>query len=61
MTTKSTNSWGGKRTGAGRPRTNAPRCACGKHTLARAIRLRYKCRKLVAQDGGGDTGLPREE
>ena len=39
---------GGKRSGAGRKINPAvPRCWCGKHTLARAIRLRLKCKKKV--------------
>ena len=37
--------WGGKRKGAGRPPLTNTRCACGKHTLARAVRLRLKCGK----------------
>jgi hypothetical protein len=28
--------WGGLRAGAGRPRTDAPRCACGEMTAKRA-------------------------
>lgn len=39
--------WGGARKGAGRPPATKARCACGKHTLARAIKLRLKCRKEV--------------
>jgi hypothetical protein len=35
---------GGKRNGAGRKPATKARCVCGKHTLARAIRLRLKCR-----------------
>jgi hypothetical protein len=27
----------------GRPRSDAPRCACGKHTLKRAEARRHKC------------------
>ena len=38
--------WGGRRAGAGRPPLTKARCACGKHTLARAVRLRLKCRKV---------------
>ena len=38
--------WGGKRKGAGRHPSTKERCACGKHTLARAVRLRLKCRML---------------
>ena len=34
---------GGKREGAGRPPSTKARCACGKHTLARAVLLRLKC------------------
>ena len=37
---------GGKRAGAGRPPLTTERCACGKHTLARAVSLRLKCRNL---------------
>jgi hypothetical protein len=37
---------GGKREGAGRPPLTKKRCACGKHTLARAIRLRLRCAKV---------------
>jgi hypothetical protein len=42
------NKRGGKRTGAGRPPATKERCACGKHTLARAIALRLKCRQADA-------------
>ena len=35
---------GGKRVGAGRPPLTQERCGCGKHTQARAMRLRLKCR-----------------
>jgi len=38
------NTWGGKRKGAGRPPLTKARCACGKHTNARATRLRLACR-----------------
>jgi hypothetical protein len=36
------NTWGGARKGAGRPRSKK-RCYCGKHTMARAISHRYAC------------------
>ena len=36
---------GGSRPGAGRPPHTKERCSCGNHTLARAVRLRLKCRK----------------
>lgn len=35
---------GGSRPGAGRPKV-AERCCCGKHTNARAIAKRLKCRR----------------
>src|ERR1019366_469637 len=34
---------GGVRPGAGRPRTNAPRCACGAMTAKRAAHQSHKC------------------
>ena len=34
---------GGPRPGAGRPKSSAPRCACGAMTLARAEARRHKC------------------
>ncbi len=36
--------WGGKRPGSGRPPLTKERCTCGQHTMARATRLRLKCR-----------------
>lgn len=36
---------GGSRPGSGRKPKTLARCHCGKHTLARAVRLRLKCRK----------------
>lgn len=44
LTRKTNSTWGGKRAGAGRPPLTVPRCACGKHTLERAQKLRLKCR-----------------
>ena len=40
--------WGGKRAGAGRPPLTKARCYCGKHTLARAVARRLKCRRRSA-------------
>lgn len=37
---------GGRRAGAGRPPLTKARCACGKHTLARAVQKRLKCRHV---------------
>lgn len=34
---------GGKRDGAGRPRSNKPRCACGLMTATRAEANRHRC------------------
>ena len=34
---------GGKRPGAGRPRSDKPRCKCGKHTAHRAKLMRHRC------------------
>lgn len=42
---KSKPAHGGRRVGAGRPPGTKERCACGKHTLARAVRLRLRCRR----------------
>jgi hypothetical protein len=39
------NAHGGRRAGAGRPPLTTLRCHCGKHTMARAERLRLKCRR----------------
>lgn len=36
---------GGKRSGAGRPISTKPRCACGKMTLKRALQMRHQCAK----------------
>ena len=36
---------GGKRPGAGRKPKTLERCYCGRHTLARAVLLRLKCRR----------------
>jgi hypothetical protein len=41
-----TKSWGGKRPGAGRPPKTLARCHCGKHTMARAVLLRLRCREI---------------
>ena len=43
--TKREKNWGGRRKGAGRKRSNALRCRCGKHTLAYAVSHRYACAK----------------
>jgi hypothetical protein len=48
LKTQSTN-WGGKRRGAGRPPLDVNRCACGRHTLTRAIMLRLRCRRPVEE------------
>ena len=42
--TETKTTWGGKRDGAGRPPKTPERCTCGRHTNARALRLRLKCR-----------------
>lgn len=34
---------GGLRAGAGRPKSDAPRCACGEMTLKRAETRKHKC------------------
>ena len=41
---KPKSTWGGKRIGAGRPRSTGPRCACGKFTRESAEANRHKCR-----------------
>ena len=38
--------WGGKREGSGKPRSNKPRCACGVMTAKRALTRRHKCQVL---------------
>jgi hypothetical protein len=38
---------GGMRPGAGRPPLTKARCACGRHTLARAVAHRYRCAKAA--------------
>jgi hypothetical protein len=44
LTTAAPNpTWGGTRPGAGRPRLNVPRCACGANTLSRAHARRFEC------------------
>jgi len=40
---------GGARPGAGRPRSNAPRCACGRMTLHRAQQMRHKCTTTTSE------------
>ena len=46
---------GGKRPGAGRKIDPAvPRCRCGRHTMARAVRLRLRCRRDSAVRLEGD-------
>jgi hypothetical protein len=42
--------WGGKRAGAGRPPLTKARCYCGKHTLARAVACRLKCRRPLLEE-----------
>ena len=42
--------WGGARKGAGRPPLTKARCACGKHTLARAIKYRLACREKAGKN-----------
>ncbi len=42
-----TGGWGGSRSGSGRPPLTSDRCFCGKHTLARALRLRLRCSREV--------------
>lgn len=44
---KTKNTWGGRREGAGAKRSSAPRCACGKMTLRRALQIRHKCREVA--------------
>jgi len=41
--TKHDPNWGGKRKGAGRPRSAEPRCACQKYSLRKALLIRHKC------------------
>ena len=50
---------GGKRPGAGRKIDPAvPRCRCGRHTMARAVRLRLRCRRDSAVRLEGDRSEP---
>jgi hypothetical protein len=49
MSLRDKSTWGGKREGAGRPPLTKPRCYCGRHTLARAVRLRLKCHRKPAK------------
>ena len=44
------NTHGGKRPGAGRKPKTLERCRCGKHTMARAVRLRLKCRVRLSHE-----------
>lgn len=43
MKTARKKQWGGARKGAGRPRSKAERCACGKHTKKCAAARAHHC------------------
>ena len=47
MSKRPVKTWGGRREGAGRPRTERPRCACGKLTAARAKARYHVCEKAA--------------
>ena len=44
---------GGKRPGAGRPRSDKPRCPCGKMTAHRAKLMRHACKPVCDQSNVG--------
>jgi hypothetical protein len=49
---ESEKNWGGRRKNAGRPKLLVERCHCpdGRHTLARAIRLRLRCKNKPLEE-----------
>lgn len=48
MAKKERGTWGGKRKGAGKPRSNKLRCRCGVMTAERAASHYHKCPQVIS-------------